>query len=283
MNIKNLTLLSVVACLLFSASCQKDFKEKHDGGDEENLTSLVTKLGFDTLNMKVSGDTLWVEDDIVLFKSKLSQTSPRQAIANPPGSASVPNLILYYIAPQSALGGFNSSEEAAILAAIASYSSLTNSNGTTYLNFQRVYSLNQAHINFFGYSNQRDANLCGFAQWPTVNNRILNPGDVYINLAVTRGTTGTISPLSHSQLVFLVAHEMGHAFGVRHTNWRLLGEPQFEGSVGAYTVPFTDNSSPNPDPSSVFNGRTCGFYWNGFTAGDERAISWSTQASILIQ
>lgn len=59
------------------------------------------------------------------------------------------------------------------------------------------------------------------------------------------------------------AHEIGHCIGFRHTNWSLRGES----SSGANLIPAT----PNTDDSSIMNGGTAMYYWNGFSTYDIRA------------
>ncbi|WP_339847988.1 M57 family metalloprotease [uncultured Dokdonia sp.] len=70
--------------------------------------------------------------------------------------------------------------------------------------------------------------------------------------------------VSESSKKYNMAHELGHTIGFRHTNWANLNE-----STGI-TIPGT----PNSDPSSVMNGRTASFSWNGFSNYDKIAARY---------
>lgn len=74
--------------------------------------------------------------------------------------------------------------------------------------------------------------------------------------------------LSLSQRIFLLAHEVGHNLGFRHTN--VTNNPN------AILIPGTTSN----DPNSVMNSNTCGLFWNGFSEKDRYAIKelWPTSA-----
>lgn len=69
--------------------------------------------------------------------------------------------------------------------------------------------------------------------------------------------------LNNSVKLTLLAHELGHTIGFRHTNWQEAGEdPGIAGAHGIY-------GTPQVDPNSVMN-HTVGS-WSGFSSYDERA------------
>lgn len=63
-------------------------------------------------------------------------------------------------------------------------------------------------------------------------------------------------------LVLLIAHQMGHVIGLRHTDWYEQGEVEAD---HIENTPYTDSES-------VMNAVTCGKTRNGFTGGDITAI-----------
>lgn len=59
-----------------------------------------------------------------------------------------------------------------------------------------------------------------------------------------------------------MVHELGHCFGLRHTNWQAIGE-----STANHI-----NGTSSSDPNSIMNGGTAEYQWNGFSDGDQVAI-----------
>lgn len=64
------------------------------------------------------------------------------------------------------------------------------------------------------------------------------------------------------QKIYNMVHELGHCFGLRHTNWKAMGES------GANDI----SGTPTSDPYSVMNGGTAETQWSGFSEGDKTAI-----------
>jgi hypothetical protein len=76
--------------------------------------------------------------------------------------------------------------------------------------------------------------------------------------------------LTPSQKKFVMAHELGHTIGFRHTNWQTNDcpiPPCSPGPDGAVIIGHT----PQTDDNSVMNGGTAGHVWNGFSTSDLEA------------
>ncbi|HJT75405.1 MAG TPA: M57 family metalloprotease, partial [Chitinophaga sp.] len=148
-------------------------------------------------------------------------------------------------------GGFSSINlDGPLNTAIAAYNALGSG-----LQFVRVYTQAQANISIVR-NNNIGTNVCGSAGFPST------AGRPYGTVNISETTLTTYGLTSASQLTFLLAHEIGHCIGLRHTNWQSAGESS------AYPVAGT----PSTDGSSVMNGSTCGNSWNGFSYYDQVAI-----------
>lgn len=280
LKISFLCAVSLWLITVFFSGCSKSIDLERNIEDD-NLTevkSLVSTLGFDTVNLKLDGDKIIVEGDILLYKSKLSKTTPRQASGFQGPLIADNNMIKYFI-PQAL------SNADAIESAFNEYGSLQVPSNFPILlpsaafYFTRVYSEAEANVVITTYYSDNLKNY-GYADFPTLLPALGIPHVPYPRLRTGKYISINVNAwnnINWSQKKFLIAHEFGHAIGLRHTDWK-RSEPAsaYENGVliGSYTIPFTPNSSKNPDPNSVFNSGsgTTPFAWNGFTNFDKTAI-----------
>lgn len=81
-------LITATSMLLIFGCKKNSLNEKNIVlSEEESLKKAVSQLGFNTNEMIVNGDTLIVDEDIILYKSQLlkngvMETMPRQAKAH---------------------------------------------------------------------------------------------------------------------------------------------------------------------------------------------------------
>ncbi len=261
-------------CAIIVQSCKKENLAVVSKEQEEvsNVKAALIKLGFDTATAIIKGEDIFVEEDILLKRSELFKTQPRQAVIRPNSIGALGYLLrsfTYFIATSL-------THHKDVLNGISEIRNVMPNR----VAMTRVYTEAGADLVFRGYN--ESSTICGFASWPTINwslpiNELIVGESVNINLFQWQN-------LNSSQRRALIAHEIGHAIGIRHTNWRQYGEGEFfsitngDGSpitYGAYTVPNTNNTSLNPDPSSIFNGNSCGRSWgSGLTVGDRLAIRY---------
>jgi hypothetical protein len=87
--------------------------------------------------------------------------------------------------------------------------------------------------------------------------------------------------LTSGAKLFVLAHELGHTIGFRHTNWNVTVPncpTETAGSIGANRIGFT----PDTDAYSVMNKCSAGTEWSGFSFWDiEAARVMYSEAPVL--
>lgn len=253
-----LMILVLGSCSKKEVTHQENTQEQTEELDEKDpLVRLILAEGFNKKSIVAYKDRYVVGGDIIFFKKdyeslpRTPQTEQTQThfIVSRDYRSNV-KIFLH--------SGFtNVSLDAALNAAIAAYNAV----GST-IQFTRVTSAAAADIEI-SRNDFLGANICGQGTYPLPDGK---PGR---SLYISESVLVNYSITSDSQLTFLLAHEIGHCIGFRHTNWQQLGEGPGDIEAGAINIPGT----PLTDANSVMNGGTCGFLWNGFSAFDAVALN----------
>jgi hypothetical protein len=224
-------------------SCTKEDEKVTPTESLDPLIEYLESTGFDRKDIVFKDGTFIIEDDILISKEEVqkymnSGTSlPDQRTEHYRGylvSNTYVTNIKYYI---------ESSVPAAWKTAIRGAITQWNAINGTKLYLTEVTSSSSANTRInIGYEN---ANWVARAYLPSSNGR---PGH-------TMTINTKYNNLNSGYKLFTIVHEMGHTFGLYHTD-------QTQGTF--------IQGTPTTDANSVMNSYI--LPWNGFTAGDQRAV-----------
>lgn len=240
---------------LFISACNNEL-ETLDSADQQNtstindITNLLQSLNFDVSEIIEGKGYYLIEGDIWFDKSKLScyTIQTRQAY-HTTGLIAYPKQKTITVGVESSIptsGVDNWREE--IQEAINLWNPLSN--------LKMTYT-SDANPDILIRSDSNDPlpnNVIAAASWP-MNGQ---PGStIRINLDYYNNKT-----IPKLQKIYNMVHELGHCFGLRHTNWQAIGESTANHISG----------TPSSDPNSIMNGGTAEYQWNGFSEADKWAI-----------
>lgn len=235
----------LVALLFIFTSCS-DMSEEEvvpqniNEGLPSEVISKFERLGFNIEDIRMEGENYLIGGDMIMTP---------EALAEMDGSVSVPGITGEEQYRTSNLANCNGSRTIRILSYITSGVRSTgidyaianwNAVGTCF-SFVRVYS-GPADISI--YSTSGTGGSSGFP----------SGGNPYPRIYVGSGIT------SAQVAECVVTHEMGHCFGIRHTDYfdRAYscgsGGNEGSGGVGAIHIPGTPTGY---DPNSIFNSCAC--------------------------
>jgi hypothetical protein len=244
--------------LTLAISCTKEKgMQKQDvpvqADNDDPVLKRILKEGFNRKEIVELEDRYVVEGDIAFFKEgygpKLTGAGPVTEQARTPYlvAPAYRNVNVYLDA-----ASFSINLNSIVDNVIAAFNAV----GTGSLHMNRVTNPAGAHITIVR-NNSLPLGVCGQAGFPFSNGQPFNTVNISETTLFTYGITST------AQLTQLIAHEIGHCIGLRHTNWQALGE-----NPGGIHIPAT----PNGDAASVMNGASCGSSWAGFSFNDQVAL-----------
>jgi hypothetical protein len=232
-----------------------------NSADQELQTKLID-MGFRSDMIKDKGDYFLVEGDIVINKSDLRASVNKKGIKDPVYQYTTNSLVdqgvvQYVTVNLSGLSSYPDWQNAA-RDAMGYYNDVVGSR----IRFSENSSNYRISIVTYSDGSESEKYTLAHSSWPNG----YNPGSqIRINLAFY------YNPVSYAGKVLLVAHELGHAVGFRHSNWwnnPCIPGSEGTGSLGANQV----SGTPTSDASSVMNGCTAGNPWNGFSYYDRIAF-----------
>lgn len=232
------TMIAASLAIAFTA-CKKEAKQTDSNQVSEAALAQISALGFSTTGVQKLPEGYLVEGDIVLSEEQLNSrpTSPEMVIANEEHYRTN-NLVntSTYATIKVALSNSSSQHQAAFSAALDEAIRRYNAENLR-IRFQRVSS--GAHITVVAY--YQVSNTLGSAGFPT------SSGAPYSQIKMnTYWYSTSTSTTNKNYIATIMAHEMGHCVGFRHTDYMNRsyscgGSAVNEGSagVGAVYIPGT--------------------------------------------
>lgn len=258
--VNGLFILCYSMFLMFMSACDNELEvvdfeeqEKLPSTSIENDMRIIQSLGFDTLDVVELKSGYLIQGDIYIEKSKLvtySQPQTRQAY-HTTGLIGHPKQRAITVGVDSSIPASGVDDwRDEIQEAINLWNPLSN------LKMTYTTAANPDILIRSDVSDPLSNNVIAAGTWP-MNGQ---PGpSIRINLDYNYDKT-----IPRLQKIYNMVHELGHCFGLRHTNWESRGESNAN-HIG---------ETPKSEPYSVMNGGTAEYQWSGFSEGDKSAISY---------
>lgn len=265
---RKISIISMFLIMLF-IGCDKqsaileDLEQQEIAITVDPMLEQIADMGFDTTGVYDIGEAFIVEGDIKFSKKGLETIKNGQTKQAYGGPNFLVSSTITYIDIFLDQASFNSLDLVSELYQVIDHYNYINCS----LFFRTAANANEAEIIIT--QNTCGSGICAIADFPL-------DGDQGDTIIIDEQVINTYGLGSHDQMKFLIAHEIGHCIGLRHTNWdssEPMNVPHPDDNtqtISAITIPDTDNT----DPSSVFNSGTCGNYWSGFSLDDMTTISY---------
>ncbi|ANE52861.1 M57 family metalloprotease [Flavisolibacter tropicus] len=244
-----LNILAVAGtAILLITSCKKDVHDSPEASVSEATLNQIQAAGFSTDNIQKMDGGYLVEGDIFLSDAELASepTSPNMIIAEEEQYRTF-NLVNpnTYSTIKVALNNSSSQHEAVFSSALDEAIRRYNALGLT-IKFSRVTSSpNTTVVAFYEVSN-----VLGSSGFPTSSGAPYNQ----VRMNTYHYSTST-SSTNINYIATIIAHELGHCIGFRHTDYMRRAyscgsggnEGQAKNGVGAVLIPGTPSG---PDAAS---------------------------------
>lgn len=243
----------LILTLIVITSCRKDVKESLPEIRLSNNVPLkvleyFAENGFDTTKATMNDSCYVIEGDIAFKKSMIAENMKARKL-DQNGRYSYESLIAGVNETNVTIrlsGGLSGNErfEAALNDVSLAYNQVFGSR------INIIYDGSNPFTDVVVTEAGLGPNICGQGTWPSSGSA---GSTISIDL-------DEVEFLNHEQLVFLLAHELGHNLGLRHSD-----------------VPYTNNLIPNTlefDPNSIMRSNTCGFSFSNLTSSDVTAIEY---------
>ncbi|MFA0964036.1 M57 family metalloprotease [Roseivirga sp. BDSF3-8] len=258
---RRITLVMVLSLFAFW-SCNEDpsLEPVHQTDPVDISAEMIQKIkdaGVSVEGLQEFDDYYIAEGDIIFHKEDLKQDhgpSTEQARSDYIIAPAYWNIKVYL--DDASFSSLNLSN--AVNDAISSVNGIGSG-----ISMSRVYSASQANITI--RRSNLSSGICGIAGFPTSSGRPYSLVNINESYMIQRGYT------SDSRLTQLVAHELGHCIGLRHTDWSSRNEP-FANTIAG---------TPTSDSNSVMNSTICGLSWVGWSFYDKVGVKtlYATQAN----
>jgi hypothetical protein len=277
--LSKLSSAALVAALTFTFACKQNESSVAPTNEvSSTVLSQVKSLGFTNTGVIKTDGGYIVEGDIFLSNEALTQKASKNVFlrvgdkeqyrtTNVVNTGGNRNITVY--SPEGGRNGYSAAMIAGLDEAIARYNA-----ENLDITFSRVSSSSGADIQMTRLKKGDERRgVLGSAGFPTAS------GDPYNEIKMS-GILESSYGLSVSEIATIIAHEMGHCIGFRHTDYfdRSIscgGSPTNEGAstVGAILIPGTPSGADLAGNGSFM--LSCGGRVDRpFTSADRTALNW---------